>query len=95
MASKTGYFVLGALALGFVDGAIGSFLYPRQFFPPSSLVIGIVGLFVTFWWYRLDSDSRAYRRTPLLSVAIVGVTIFALPYYYSAVAGAERAALLR
>jgi hypothetical protein len=38
-------------------------------------------LSVSFWWDRRDSDSRAYRRTPLMSVAIVGVTIFALPYY--------------
>jgi hypothetical protein len=43
--------------------------------------IAIVGLFLTFWCYRLDSDSRAYRRAPLMSVVVVGVTIFALPYY--------------
>jgi hypothetical protein len=81
MAPKTTYFVLGALALGFVDGATGYFLFPGQWFPPSSVAIAVVGLFLTFWWYRLDSDSRAYRRTPLMSVAVVGVTIFALPYY--------------
>jgi hypothetical protein len=81
MAPRTGYFVLGALALGFVDGATGYFLFPGHWFPPSSFAIAIVGLFLAFWWYRLDSDSRAYRRTPLMSVAVVGVTIFALPYY--------------
>ncbi|HEY6621099.1 MAG TPA: hypothetical protein VIY68_16250 [Steroidobacteraceae bacterium] len=81
MAPRTGYFVLGALALGFVDGATGYFLFLGEWFPPSSFPIAIVGLFLAFWWYRLDSDSRAYRRTPLMSVAVVGVTIFAMPYY--------------
>jgi hypothetical protein len=60
------------LALGFVDGATGYFLFPGQRFPPSSFAIIIAGLFLTFWWYRLDSDSRAYRRTPLMSTAAVG-----------------------
>ena len=78
---RTGYFVLGVLALGFVDGATGDFLSPGQWFPPSSFAITIVGLFLAFWRYCLDSDSRAFRRTPLLSVAVVGVTILALPYY--------------
>jgi hypothetical protein len=78
---KTGYFILAGLALGFVDGLAAYSLYPAQQFAPSSLVIGIAALFVIFLWYRLDSDSREFIRTPLLSVGIVGVAFLAIPYY--------------
>jgi hypothetical protein len=81
MAPKTRYFVVAILALGFADGAISFFLYPGQSFAPSSLVMSIVALFFTFVWYRLDSDSREFKRTPLMSIAVVGIGIVALPYF--------------
>jgi hypothetical protein len=80
-ASKAKYFILASLALGFLDGVTARWLFPRQPFAPSSFVFSIVGLFVIFLWYRLDSDSREFQRTPLLSVAIVGVAFVAVPYY--------------
>jgi hypothetical protein len=93
MAPKTGYFVLAILALGFADGATSFFLFPGQSFAPSSLVISIVALFFTFAWYRRDSDSREFKRTPLLSVAVVGVGIVALPYYLFRTRGLRHGAL--
>ena len=90
---KTVYFVGAALALGFVDGATAMFMYPGQVLAPSSFAIGIVALFITFAWYRMDSDSRAYKRSLLSSAAIIGLGIFALPYYLFRTRGFRRGAL--
>jgi hypothetical protein len=93
MAPKTGYFVSAFLALGFADGVSSFLLYRRQSFAPSSLVISVVALFLTFAWYRLDSDSRAFKRTPLLSIAVVGVGFVALPYYLFRTRGLRQGAI--
>ena len=69
------------LVLGAVDGVVGAWLYRNDPFPASSLVFGIVCLFFTFLWYRLDSEQRSFRRTPLLSTAVIGVSAVAIPYY--------------
>ncbi len=34
-----------------------------------------------FWWYWTDSTLRAYRRSPLLNVAVIAVAFVAIPYY--------------
>jgi hypothetical protein len=78
---KARYFILASLALGFIDGVTANWLFPGQLLPPSSLAITIAALFLIFRWYQLDSDSREFKRTPLLSMAIIGVTILAVPYY--------------
>jgi hypothetical protein len=81
VAPRTGYYILANLALGFVEGASAYFLPPGQMFGPSSFAITIVALVVIFMWYRADSDYRQFRRTPLLSMGVVGLPIVAIPYY--------------
>ena len=53
--------------------------------------------FLSFYWYRLDSETHRYRRTPLLNVGIVMLAIVAVPYYLvrSRPAGRKGRALLR
>jgi CDP-diglyceride synthetase len=53
--------------------------------------------FLSFCWYRLDSEARMYRRTALLNVGIVMFAILAVPYYLvrSRPAGQKGRALLR
>ena len=53
--------------------------------------------FLSFYWYRLDSEARLYRRTALLNVGIVMLAIVAVPYYLvrSRPAGQKGRALLR
>jgi hypothetical protein len=93
MAPKTGYFVLASLAIGFVDGVIAYWLFPGQPIAPSTVAIGLVVLFFTFLWYRLDSDSRGFKRTPLLSMAVVGIAFLGVPYYLFRTRGFRRGAL--
>jgi hypothetical protein len=93
MAPRTKYFIVAILMLGFVDGAIAYYLFPGQPFAPSSFVTAFVALFFVFWWYRLDSDSHTFRRRPLLSMAILALTIFAIPYYLFRTRGLRQGAL--
>ncbi len=55
--------------------------------------MSVVALFFTFAWYRLDSDSRAFKRTPLLSIAVVGFGFVALPYYLFRTRGLRQGAI--
>jgi hypothetical protein len=53
--------------------------------------------FLSFYWYRLDSEVRQYRRSRWLNVGIVMLGIVAVPYYLvrSRPAGQKGRALLR
>ena len=93
MAPRTKFYILASLALGFVDGAVARLLYPGQMFAPSSFAISMAGLFVIFMWYRADSDNRTFRRTPLLSLGVVGLPIVAIPYYLFRTRGFRHGAL--
>jgi hypothetical protein len=57
----------------------------------------LMSSFLCFFWYRLDSDARMYRRTALLNVGIVMFAVLAVPYYLvrSRPAGQKGRALLR
>jgi hypothetical protein len=93
MAPKTVYLVAAILVLGFVDGATAMYFYPGQVLAPSSFAIAFVVLFITFAWYRLDSDSREYKRSLLSSAAVIGLGIFALPYYFFRTRGLRQGGL--
>lgn len=93
MAPKTSNYIITILTLGFADGVVAYSVFPGQVFAPTSLVLSIAALFLIFVWYRLDADSRGFRRSPLLSVAVVGVTILALPYYLFRTRGFRQGAL--
>jgi hypothetical protein len=79
------------LALGFLDGVVGAWLYGNTPFPNSDIVFMIANAFLAFLWFRLDSDQRSYRRTPFLTTAVVGVSILAIPYYLFRTRGIRRA----
>lgn len=35
-----------------------------------------------YWWYHLDKAERQYRAGPLMNVAVVALTVLALPIYF-------------
>jgi MFS family permease len=86
---KTVVLMLVALA-SFLAGAIGQYHWPGRMQPPSDLWFLAVFALLGLAWYRLDSDQRSYRRTPLLSVAVIAVAAIALPYYFFRSRGAKR-----
>lgn len=64
-------------------GAVLAFLEARGIAEPRALQIGssIAFSVLTFWWFWLDSEARSYRRSPFLSVGVVALGLFAVPYY--------------
>ena len=62
---------------------VASYLDTRRIAEPQwfVMVTSVVGSLLVFWWYWTDSTSRAYRRSPLLNVAMVAVGFLAVPYY--------------
>jgi len=73
--------VLGYLLLGLLDGIAHSTFYPGRVLPPTTAGAYVIGTALIFLWYRLDSDARSFRRTPILSVGVIGLAILAVPYY--------------
>lgn len=60
-----------------------TYLEVREIAEPYWVTVGtaIIYSLLIFWWYWLDSQRRSYRRSPLLSIAIVAVSFVAVPYY--------------
>lgn len=75
--------------VSFVNGAADQYFYPGQFQSPTDLWFLAAYALLTFAWFRLDTDERSYRRTPLLSVLVVAVALVALPYYFFRSRGAK------
>lgn len=67
---------------GFADGATHQLTAPGEAFGRSDIVFSVIATLLIFIWYRFDSDERSYRRSPFLSVAVVALSVLALPYYF-------------
>lgn len=81
MTSKT-WIVLGFLALSFIVGIVGQYYYPSMEFSPADMWCLPIFALLLFFWYRIDSEQRSYKRSPWLNVCIIGAAIIALPYYF-------------
>lgn len=64
-------------------GFLLSFLDARGIAEPRSMQLGSTFVLsaLTFAWFWLDSECRSYKRSPFLSIAIVALGAFAVPYY--------------
>lgn len=64
-------------------GGLTAYLEVQRIAEPqwSVMLTSLMGSILVFWWYWADSTLRAYRRSPLLNVAVVGIGILAVPYY--------------
>lgn len=85
--------VLATLAVAsLISGAIDQYFYPGHQFPPTAVGFMVVGTFLIFLWYRMDSEQIGYRRSPWLNVSVIALAIVALPYYFFRSRGAKRGA---
>jgi hypothetical protein len=84
------------ISIAIFSGAV-AFLEARGIPEPNAMQVGSSITFsaLTFWWFWLDSEARAYRRSPFLSVGIIALGLFVAPYYLirSRPKGARLAAL--
>ena len=86
--------VLVALAVAsLLSGVIDQYFYPGHPFPPSAVGFMVVGVFLIFLWYRMDSAQIGYRRSPWLNVGVITLAIVALPYYFFLSRGALKGAV--
>ena len=93
MRNTTAGFVLLTLALGLGSGAVNMWLYPGNPVPNSTIVFVIAYAFVAFLWVRSDSDKMGYYRSPIFTVAVVGASALAIPYYLLRTRGIKRGTL--
>ncbi|CAN5446873.1 hypothetical protein BH10PSE17_BH10PSE17_07230 [soil metagenome] len=81
--SKAKWGVIITMAvLSFVSGVATQWFWPGQVNSPVDVAFAIASSIAAFAWYRLDSDQRAYPRSFWLNVAVIGLTLIALPYYF-------------
>jgi hypothetical protein len=86
--------VLVALGVAsFLSGVIDQYFYPGREWPPSAMGFTVIGIFLVFIWYRLDSEQMNYRRSPWLNVGVIAIAIVALPYYFLRSRGLKKGAL--
>lgn len=71
------------LLLMVLDGFIDATYAAHGFDQPLawSLPLTLVFSFLTFLWYRRDSDQHSYRRSRWLNVGIIALSPVVLPYY--------------
>jgi len=75
--------VFCALMLSAVlSGFARQLLAPNEVVAPSDILFMLVGVFLLFVWFRLDSDERSYRRSALLNVGVIALAVVVLPYYF-------------
>lgn len=91
---KTKLIVIGSLMLcGLLSGIAHQAVAADGQVSPADILFMLIGVFLIFWWYRLDANERNYRASPLLNVSVVAVSLLALPYYFFRTRGFTRGLL--
>lgn len=85
------------LVLALTAGIVGTGMLDNAARMRWGVAFQVAFSFLGFYWYRLDSEARCYRRTRLLNVAVVAFGVIAIPYYLvrSRSKGAKARSLLR
>ncbi|MCC2957510.1 hypothetical protein LK542_17980 [Massilia sp. IC2-477] len=91
--------LLALLALMFACGLTQAMYDAAHMRMPSwwAIVSALLSNFLPFYWYRLDSEARRFRRSRWMSSAVVAVSPLAIPLYLlrSRPKGARLASLAR
>lgn len=75
--------LVALLAFSAILGVFLSYRTVRGIPEPESvrMVSAVLLSLLTFAWFWIDSEFRAYKRSPFLSVSIVALGVLAIPYY--------------
>ncbi len=75
--------LLALLALMFASGLAEAMYDASHMRMPIwwALFSGLLGNFLPYYWYRLDSEARRFRRSRWMSSAVVGVSPIGIPLY--------------
>jgi hypothetical protein len=81
--------LVAAATLSFLVGAANQYVFPGAASTPFDVASLIFFAFFLFWWFRLDTQERGFKRTSGLTLAVVGLAVIALPYYFFKSRGAK------
>jgi hypothetical protein len=81
---------LALMLTALVSGFARQLLPPNEVVDPSDIPFMLLGVFLLFLWFRLDSDERSYRRSALLNVGVIALAVVVLPYYFFRTRGFAR-----
>ncbi|VXB78632.1 hypothetical protein [Massilia sp. 9I] len=75
--------LLALLALMFASGLAEAMYDAAHMRMPIwwALFSGLLANFLPYYWYRLDSEARRFRRSRWMSSAVVGVSPIGIPLY--------------
>jgi len=90
MNSKKNWILLFLAITAFINGAVTQYLESGVTFPKTDIPFMVVGLFLYFWWYYLDSEQMEYQRSKLLNIGIIAVGFIAFPYYFFRTRGMKK-----
>lgn len=79
----------GLLGLAFVAGVLEHW-FASQVASTLSMAHLAISIVLIFSWFYLDSRESNYQSTVALKLFIVGLTVFALPYYFFRSRGGRR-----
>ena len=77
-----GIVLISLAVVGVASRVVRQVLAPGQPFAQGDIAFALLSVALVFAWYRMDAWKRGYRRSPVLDVMVVAVTILALPYYF-------------
>jgi len=67
--------------VGFASGIAHQLVAPETLMAPVDFPFMLLGALAIFAWYVADSNQRDYRRSLILNIFVIGISVLALPYY--------------
>lgn len=83
MNSKKNRVLLFLAIAAFSNGATTQYFEPDiMLFAQTDTPFMFIGVFLSFWWYYLDSQQIEFKRGMLLNIGIIAIGFLAFPYYF-------------
>ena len=79
--------------VGFASGIAHQLVAPETLMAPVDFPFMLLGALAIFAWYVADSNQREYRRSLILNIFVIGISVLALPYYLLRTRGISKGVL--
>jgi len=93
MSSRQNWIVIAWVLSAFIGGCTKQYFEAGVQFTITNKVLMLVTALLAFSWYYLDSNKINYKRSIILNTSVIGLTLFALPYYFFRSRGLKLGAL--
>lgn len=90
MISKKNRVLLFLAIAAFSNGVLAQYIEPGMVFAKTDIPFMLVGAFLSFWWYYLDSEQIEFQRGKLLNIGIIAIGFLAFPYYFFRTRGIKK-----